>query len=92
MFQNRLQQLDNQSLTRHLRTLGSATGPTIQLAGRTVILLASNDYLGLATHPDVIQAAIQATAQYGTGAGAARLVCGTLPPHTELEQALATFK
>ncbi len=92
MFQSRLRQLDHQSLTRRLHTLGSATGPTIQLAGRTVILLASNDYLGLATHPDVIQAAIQATTQYGAGAGAARLVCGTLPPHTELEQALATFK
>ena len=92
MFQSRLQQLDHQALTRHLHTLGSATGPTIQLAGRTVILLASNDYLGLATHPDVIHAAIQATTQYGAGAGAARLVCGTLPPHTELEQALATFK
>ncbi len=92
MFQSRLQQLDHQSLTRRLHTLGSATGPTIQLAGRTVVLLASNDYLGLATHPDVIHAAIQATTQYGTGAGAARLVCGTLPPHTELEQALATFK
>ncbi|KAF4516083.1 hypothetical protein B566_EDAN000320 [Ephemera danica] len=92
MFQSRLQQLDSRSLTRRLQTLGSATGPSIQLAGRTVILLASNDYLGLATHPDVIHAAIQATTQYGTGAGAARLICGTLPPHTELEQALATFK
>lgn len=92
MFHSRLQQLDTQSLTRRLHTLGSATGPTIQLAGRTVIHLASNDYLGLATHPDVIQAAIQATTQYGAGAGAARLVCGTLPPHTALEQALATFK
>jgi 8-amino-7-oxononanoate synthase len=48
--------------------------------------------LGLATHPAVSQAAIQATTQYGAGAGAARLVCGTLPPHTELEQALAAFK
>ncbi len=92
MFQRRLQELDHQSLTRRLHTLGSATGPTIELAGRTVILLASNDYLGLATHPDVVQAAIQATTQYGAGAGAARLVCGTLPPHTDLEQALAIFK
>jgi len=92
MFQNRLRQLADRSLTRHLHTLESATGPTIQLAGRTVILLASNDYLGLATHPDVIQAAMQATQQYGAGAGASRLVCGTLPPHTELEQALAGFK
>lgn len=92
MFQSRLQQLADHSLTRRLHTLNSATGPTIQLAGRTVILLASNDYLGLATHPEVIHAAVQATTQYGTGAGASRLVCGTLPPHTELEQALANFK
>lgn len=92
MFQTRLQQLADQSLTRRLRPLDSATGPTIQLQNRTVILLASNDYLGLATHPDVIRAAVQATERYGTGAGASRLVCGTLPPHTELEQALATFK
>lgn len=92
MFQSRLQQLADRSLTRRLHTLDSATGPTIQLAGRTIILLASNDYLGLATHPDVIHAAIQATERYGTGAGASRLVCGTLSPHTDLEQALATFK
>jgi len=92
MFQTRLQQLADRSLNRHLRTLNSATGPTIRLADRTVILLASNDYLGLATHPDVVQAAIQATERYGTGAGASRLVCGTLPPHEELEQALAAFK
>jgi 8-amino-7-oxononanoate synthase len=92
MFRTRLQQLADQSLNRRLHTLDSATGPTIQLAGRTVLLLASNDYLGLATHPDVIQAAVQATQRYGTGAGASRLVCGTLPPHAELEQALAAFK
>lgn len=92
MFRTRLQQLADQSLNRRLHTLNSATGPTIQIAGRTVILLASNDYLGLATHPDVIQAAVAATERYGAGAGASRLVCGTLPPHTELEQALAAFK
>lgn len=92
MFRTRLQQLADQSLKRRLHTLDSATGPTIRLAGRTVLLLASNDYLGLATHPDVIQAAVQATERYGTGAGASRLVCGTLPPHAELEQALAIFK
>lgn len=92
MFQERLQQLAGHSLTRRLHPLDSATGPTIRLAGRTVILLASNDYLGLATHPDVIRAAVQATERYGAGAGASRLVCGTLPPHVELEQALAAFK
>ncbi|MEC4889121.1 MAG: 8-amino-7-oxononanoate synthase [Nitrospira sp.] len=92
MFHNRLQDLADQSLMRRLRPLGSATGPTVTLGGRTVILLASNDYLGLATHPEVIRAAIQATEHYGTGAGASRLVCGTLPPHEQLETALAAFK
>ena len=57
-----------------------------------MILLCSNDYLGLATHPDVIHAAVRATEQYGAGAGSARLICGTLPPHVELETSLAAFK
>lgn len=92
MFRERLQHIAAQSQTRRLTTLASATGPTVQYAGRQVILLSSNDYLGLATHPDVVQAAIQATQRYGTGAGASRLVCGTLPPHTQLESELASFK
>lgn len=62
------------------------------LEGRSVILLASNDYLGLAGHPALKQAAISATEQYGVGAGAARLISGTLPPHDELETTLAKFK
>lgn len=61
-------------------------------AGRAVILLSSNDYLGLSTHPQVIQAAIEATERYGTGSGASRLVSGSLPPHAALENALAKFK
>lgn len=91
MFRTQLQQLSDRSLTRRMRTLGSATGPTVQLSGRRVILLSSNDYLGLATHPHVVQAAIRATEQYGAGAGASRLVCGTLPPHEQLESSLAAF-
>jgi 8-amino-7-oxononanoate synthase len=92
MFRARLQQLADQSLLRRLRTLDSATGPTVQMEGRTVLLLSSNDYLGLATHRDVVQAAVRATQEYGAGAGASRLVCGTLPPHQTLETALAAFK
>lgn len=92
MFEKRLQQLADRSLIRQLRTLGAATGPSVELSGRTVILLSSNDYLGLATHPLVIQAAARTTEQYGAGAGAARLVSGTLLPHQELETALARFK
>lgn len=60
--------------------------------GREIILLSSNNYLGLATHPDLIQAAVQATERYGVGSGASRLVSGTLPPHHRLEQALADFQ
>ncbi len=77
---------------RRLTPLESGTGPTIRYAGREVILLSSNDYLGLATHPEVVQAAIQAMKQYGSGSGASRLVSGTLPPHMHLETSLATFK
>ncbi len=92
MFRAHLQQLADQSLTRRLRTLESAIGPIVHLSGRRVILLCSNDYLGLATHPEVVRAAVRATEEYGAGAGASRLVCGTLRPHTELESALANFK
>lgn len=92
MFRTKLQQLAEQSLTRTVSPLESSTGPVVQRSGRRVILLCSNDYLGLATHPDVIHAAVRATEQYGAGSGAARLICGTLPPHEELETALAAFK
>jgi glycine C-acetyltransferase/8-amino-7-oxononanoate synthase len=92
MFQKKLQQMADQSLVRRLKTLRSATGPVVQFAERPVILLCSNDYLGLSTHPAVKQAAILATEQYGCGAGASRLICGTLPPHEELEASLAKFK
>lgn len=92
MFEQHLQKLAARHLGRRLRTLRSATGPVVDLDGRRILLLASNDYLGLATHPDVVQAAVQATQQYGTGTGAARLISGTLPPHEDLELALAQFK
>ncbi len=92
IFNTRLRELDEQHLLRELRPLESATGPTVTLDGRRVILLASNDYLGLATHPAVIRAACLTTEQFGAGSGASRLVCGTLPPHVDLEAALARFK
>ena len=92
MFEQHLQKLGDQHLLRRLRTIASATGPTVMLEGREVILLSSNNYLGLATHPTVVEAAIAATRRYGAGSGAARLVCGTLTPHEALETALARFK
>ncbi|MEW6247462.1 MAG: 8-amino-7-oxononanoate synthase [Nitrospirota bacterium] len=91
-FIERLRQLERQHLLRRPKPLQSATGPVVSIDGREVILLASNDYLGLATHPQLIQSAVQATEKFGVGAGASRLVSGTLPPHIELESALARFK
>jgi 7-keto-8-aminopelargonate synthetase-like enzyme len=75
-----------------LLPLESGTGPVVRIAGRDVLLFASNDYLGLAGHPEVVAAAVHATETYGAGSGAARLVSGSLPPHQQLEQALAQFK
>ena len=92
MFENFLAELAAKHLTRRLLPLESATGPVVRIAGRDVVLLASNDYLGLANHPDVVAAAVRATQTYGAGSGAARLVSGSLPPHLELEHTLAQFK
>lgn len=92
MFDEQLQDLRHRQLLRRLRTLDSPTGPVVQVSGRPVVLLASNNYLGLATHPRVIAAAMAATQCYGVGAGASRLVSGNLTPHAALETALAQFQ
>ncbi|HKC94928.1 MAG TPA: aminotransferase class I/II-fold pyridoxal phosphate-dependent enzyme, partial [Nitrospira sp.] len=92
MFEKYLDELAAEHLTRQLRPLESGTGPTVRIGGREVLLFASNDYLGLACHPDVVDAAVMATQTYGAGSGAARLISGSLPPHQEMEQALAKFK
>jgi glycine C-acetyltransferase/8-amino-7-oxononanoate synthase len=92
MFEDKLRALEEQHLLRHLRVIDSAPGPTVMIEGRPVILMASNDYLGLATHPALKHAAIEATERFGVGSGASRLISGTLPPHKELERTLADFK
>jgi len=92
MFEQRLRQLEQHHLLRTLRAIESASNAEVTIGGRPVILMASNNYLGLATHPALKRAAIQATERFGVGAGAARLVSGTLPPHEELETALSKFK
>jgi glycine C-acetyltransferase/8-amino-7-oxononanoate synthase len=88
----RLSRWDRQDLRRRLRPIESACGPTVRIEGRSMILMASNDYLGLAAHPELKKAAIAAIERYGVGSGAARLISGTLPPHRELEASLARFK
>nr|MBI3613494.1 8-amino-7-oxononanoate synthase [Nitrospirota bacterium] len=92
MFEENLAQLDARHLRRRLRLAESAPGPVVTFAGRPLILMAANDYLGLATHPTLKQAAIDAVGRFGVGSGASRLISGTLPPHADLETALARFK
>jgi 8-amino-7-oxononanoate synthase len=81
-----------QCLQRDLRWLDDSRGAEVIWEGRSLINFSSNDYLGLSHHPALKSAACAATDKYGAGAGASRLVCGTLPPHRELEEALAKFK
>lgn len=81
-----------QNLQRHLRWLQDAQGVEATWEGRRYLNFSSNDYLALAHHPALKAAMIAATETHGSGAGAARLVCGTLPPHRALEETLAKFK
>ena len=87
-----LAELRARSLLRTLRAMDSPQQPTVELAGRKLVNFSSNDYLGLATEPALREAAKAAIDQYGVGAGASRLVCGTLSPHVRLEEKLAEFK
>lgn len=87
-----LEELRRAGLLRELRTVDSAPGARVHLEGREVLLLCSNDYLGLAGHPSVRAAAAEAAHRWGAGAGASRLVSGNLALHDRLEAELAAFK
>jgi len=84
--------LEQAGLRRHLRTVMSAPTGTIHLDGRYVVLLGSNNYLGLSTHPQVIAAAVEATQVFGTGASGSRLISGNTELYTTLETNLAKTK
>jgi 8-amino-7-oxononanoate synthase len=88
----RLQELERLGLSRRLRLLSGPQGPTVLLEGRPVMLLCSNNYLGLADHPRVREAAADAAMRWGVGAGASRLVSGTMTVHRRLEERLAAFQ
>ena len=88
----RLQELERLGLGRRLRLVSGPQGPTVLLDGRPVLLLCSNNYLGLADHPRVREAAADAAMRWGVGAGASRLVSGTMTIHGRLEERLADFK
>ena len=75
---------------KQFNTLESPQGPVVRMAGRgEVIVLSSNNYLGLADHPDVVRAGIEGLGRYGAGTASVRFICGTFAPHLELEEELA---
>jgi glycine C-acetyltransferase/8-amino-7-oxononanoate synthase len=90
-LEDRLAELERQGLSRRLRLVSGPQGPTVLLDGQPVLLLCSNNYLGLADHPQVREAAADAAMRWGVGAGASRLISGTMTVHRRLEERLAEF-
>lgn len=88
----RLNAIRLQGLYRELRHVDSPQGPRIRLGGHELLNFSSNDYLGLANHPALKEAAVETIGEFGAGAGASRLICGSLTPFHELEAVLAAFK
>jgi 8-amino-7-oxononanoate synthase len=88
----RLEELESSGLRRRLRLVDGPQAPTVLLDGQPVLLLCSNNYLGLADHPRLRRAAADAALSLGTSAGASRLLSGSMSIHFELEQRLAAFK
>lgn len=87
-----LAELEQQGMRRELRTVTGAQGAQVLLNQRQVLLLCSNNYLGLANHPALIEAGCAAMRDYGVGSGASRLISGSMEPHRQLEERLAEFK
>jgi glycine C-acetyltransferase/8-amino-7-oxononanoate synthase len=90
-IERRLDELEELGLRRRLRMVSGPQGPRVLLDGRPVLVLCSNNYLGLADHPRVREAAADAAMRWGVGAGASRLVSGTMTVHHRLEEHLAAF-
>lgn len=91
-LQSYLTELAGQGMLRTLREVESAQGPRVKIAGQDYLLLCSNNYLGLANHPALIEASCKATTDFGTGSGASRLISGSMSLHHQLEERIAEFK
>src|SRR6266404_3484769 len=89
---DQMNELKQKGTHANLRVLEDAQAPECTVDGKHVINLASNNYLGLTTHPKLREAAIAAIKQYGVGSGAVRTVSGTMSIHMELEEKIAAFK
>jgi glycine C-acetyltransferase len=91
-LESELAGLESRHIRRRLRALAGPCDAEVTLEGRRVLLLSSNNYLGLATHPALAAAAIEAIGRWGCGAGASRLIAGHLELHVAVEAKLAAFK
>lgn len=91
-FNKKIDYLKSHHQFFYLREMESAPAPLVRMKGKEMILLGSNNYLGLATHPKVISATIKAIQEYGTGACSSRVLTGTTTLHNRLEKKLAQFK
>ena len=92
VFTGELQELKEQGLYIHIRTLEGSQGAWLEIEGKRVLNLCSNNYLGFANEPRLKEAAIKAVEKWGVGPGAVRTIAGALKIHEELENALAEFK
>ena len=91
-LQKEYQELVDKALDWRLKELQGASEPVTMVDGREVLVLCANNYLGLATHPKLKQAALEAIEKYGVGSGAVRAISGNMDVHMELEERLAKFK
>ena len=87
----RAQEMRDAGMYQMFREIGSPQDPVVTIDGQKVIMLGSNNYLGLTSHPKVKEAAIAATHKYGTGCAGSRILNGTLDIHVRLEERLANF-
>jgi 8-amino-7-oxononanoate synthase len=87
-----LSSLEKQGLRRSLRVVESSQGTLITIAGRELVNFSSNDYLGLASHPEIASAMAEAAQRWGAGSTASRLICGTSAEHAALEEEIAAAK
>ena len=90
-IRHRLQDLERNGLLRSPKTIASPQGASVQVDGREVVLLGSNDYLGHASHPQLTRALQNSLETWGAGAAASRLISGTMTPHRGAEAALCSF-
>ncbi len=91
-FSRDIYDVRQRGLFRRLVEVKSPTGPVVRIGGREMLMLASNDYLGLAAHPRIISCAQRAASAWGAGAGASRLMSGNIGLYETLERDIAAFK